>query len=89
VTTLAEPEWDEQTRDVALALDAIDFCPRCGGPAYLCQDPELQDQWGVAPPVRCHRVTAVKRAQKGFTEESNPVVEALIWKSVLRGVRRG
>lgn len=89
MTTLAEPEWDEQTRDIALAYADVDLCPSCGGPAYLCQDPELQDQWDAPAPVRCHRTTALRRAQKGFTEKTNPVVEALIWRTVLRGGSRG
>jgi hypothetical protein len=86
---MAEPEWDEQTRDLALAYDAVDLCPSCGGPAYLCHDPELQDRWETPPPVRCHRTTALRQVQKGFTEETNPVVDALIWKTVLRGGSRG
>lgn len=81
---MAEPEWDEQTRELALAYDAVDLCPRCGGPAYLCQDPELQDRWAVELPVRCHRTTALREAQKGVTEQTNPVVEALIWRTVLK-----
>lgn len=89
MTTVAEPEWDAQTRDLVLAHDAVDLCPRCGGPAYLCQDPELQDRWAAAAPVRCHRITAVREAQKGVTEKTNPHVDALIWGSVLKEARRG
>lgn len=85
---MAEPEWDEQTRELALAYDAVDICPRCGGPAYLCRDPELADQWEATAPVRCHRLTALRLAQRGVTEKTNPVVEALMWGTVLKGERR-
>lgn len=81
---MVEPEWDTETRDLALAYDAVELCPRCGGPAYLCQDPALAERWGAEKPVRCHRTTALREAQKGVTEATNPVVDALIWRSTLR-----
>lgn len=86
---MAEPEWDEQTRDIALAYSAVELCPRCGGPAYLCQDPEFQERWQAPPPIRCHRLTAIRVAQKAVTEETNPAVDALIWGSVLKEARGG
>lgn len=86
---MAEPEWDEQTRELALAYDAVDLCRVCGGPAFLCQDPEMQDQWVGADPVRCHRQTAVLQRQKGVTEKTNPFPQALIFRAVLRGGPRG
>lgn len=76
---MAEPEWDEATRDLALALDDVRLCPVCGGPAYLCQDPERQFDWRADDPVRCHAQTARLERAKGVTEETNPHVEALIW----------
>jgi hypothetical protein len=88
VTTLAEPEWDTATRDLVLALDAVDMCPRCGGPAYLCQDPERQYDWDVSAPVRCHATTAIRERQRGVTEKTNPHVDALIWRAQLKD-RRG
>lgn len=80
---MAEPEWDDQTRDLALAHTAVNICPRCGGPAYLCQDPALQDSWKVPPPVRCHRTTVLRKQQRAVTEQTNPVTDALIWGTVL------
>lgn len=80
---MLEPEWDEDTRTMALAYDAVEMCPRCGGPAYLCQDSANQDNWQIPAPVRCHRITALRTAQKPFTEKTNPVVEALVWRTVL------
>lgn len=76
---MAEPEWDDATRDLVLGLDAVDLCAVCGGPAYLCQDPALQDEWRAGDPVRCHAHTARLARQKGVTEETNPQVGALLW----------
>lgn len=86
---MAEPEWDTETRDLALAYDAVHLCPVCNGPAYLCQDPELADLWGAAKPIRCHRTTALREAQKGVTEATNPIADALVWQSVLKEVPGG
>jgi len=74
---MAEPEWDEETRSLALALDDVRMCSVCGGPAYLCQDPERQDDWVAEAPVRCHAQTARLQRAKGVTEETNPHVSAL------------
>jgi hypothetical protein len=82
ITTMAEPEWDEQTRNQALAYELAPLCPACGGPAEECQDPEREFDWQVPPPVRCHRKTALGHAQRGVTEQSNPVPEALLWRVV-------
>lgn len=89
-TTMAEPEWDEQTRETAMALDSVDLCPLCGRPSEVCQDPDLQDDWAVGLPVRCHASTALMQAQARVTEETNPNSGALLWNVRLReGVRRG
>jgi len=80
-TTTREPEWDEDTRNLVLALDRAPLCPACGGPAELCQDIANQDHWRVQPPIRCHRSTALRQAQRALTEETNPVLEALLWRA--------
>lgn len=85
---MAEPEWDEQTRTLALGYDNVAICPICGGPAYLCQDPANQFAFDVLPPVRCHRKTALVNKQRQVTEQTNPVVEALIWSTRLRAGAR-
>jgi hypothetical protein len=87
-TTMAEPEWDEDTRNLALGLAQVDLCQSCGGPAFLCQDPVNEFHWGVPPPVRCHRTTALRLAQRKVTEETNPVPEALLWRTVLNAGAR-
>jgi hypothetical protein len=81
---MLEPEWDEATRDLALALDDVERCDACGGLAWLCQSAEHAEDWEVGAPKRCHRLTALREAQKRFTEESNPHLDALIWSVGLR-----
>lgn len=86
-TTMAEPEWDEETRLLALALDdytANGECPVCHRPAHICQDESRQFDWTVGAPVRCHATTAVLERQKGVTEETNPQRDALFWPVSLR-----
>lgn len=81
---MAEPEYDEQTRALMLAHDEVNICPACGGPAYLCQDPDLQEDWQALDPVRCHKKTAILVAQSKVTEETNPQHEALLWRAALK-----
>lgn len=76
---MAEPEWDEATRDLVLGLDGVNLCPACGGPAYLCQDPDREFDWRAGDPIRCHAQSARLARQRGVTEETNPGVQALIW----------
>lgn len=80
---MAEPEWDEETRTLAQAYEQVDLCPLCGGPAYLCQDPDLQDRWRAKAPVRCHKQTAVLRDQAKVSEQTNPQMNALLWGAEL------
>lgn len=84
---MAEPEWDDETRQLAVALDRVDICPVCHGPAYLCQDPANEFAFQVDPPVRCHRATTLTEAQRGVTEQTNPVPHALIWRTVMKEER--
>lgn len=84
---MAEPEWDEETRALGLAHELLDLCPVCGGPAYLCQDPELQDHWKAQAPVRCHRQTALLVAQSKVSEQTNPQMHALLWRAELEDER--
>jgi hypothetical protein len=84
---MAEPEWDEETRNLALGLDGVDLCPLCGLPSYLCQDPELQFKWRVPQPTRCHVTTAKLAAQASVSEETNPQSAALLWGIELGGSR--
>lgn len=91
MTRLAEPEWDQATRDLALALDAAKIehlCPICGREKSVCQSAELQDDWDVPPPTRCHATTAVRQHQKRLNEDTNPYQDALVWSTRLREKHR-
>lgn len=87
MTTLAEPEWDTETRELALALDQVDLCSVCGGPRWMCQDPETAFDW-EAEAHRCHRRTAMAEAASKLTEQSNPHLEALEWLTTRRSATR-
>jgi hypothetical protein len=84
VTTMAEPEWDQATRDLVLGYDAVELCAACRRPVHICQDIDRQFDWEAGAPVRCHATTALLEAQKGVTEETNPHVSALMWPVMLR-----
>jgi len=83
---MVEPEWDEQSR--ALVLGETEYasrlCPRCGRPMSVCQAPENEFAFYAPDPVRCHATTALLAKQKGYSEEKNPGVQALLWSTVLR-----
>ena len=76
---MAEPEWDVDTRELALALDGYesDLCPSCGRPSAVCQAP---DAGFVADlPTRCHATTALLVAQSQVSDETHPQPQALLW----------
>lgn len=81
MTRLAEPEWDQASRDLATALDAVAECPHCHGDPALCQDPARADDWVADDPIRCYATTARSQRQKAFekshTEDTNPALDAL------------
>jgi hypothetical protein len=81
MTTTTEPEWDDEGRKTVLALAVYDesLCPLCGQPSHICQDPANQFKWHAPEPVRCHATTALLAKQKGYTEETNPQVQALMF----------
>lgn len=78
-TTLAEPEWDDDTREVALGLDGYDasLCPSCGRPASVCQAADAE--FVADLPVRCHATTALLVAQSQVSDETHPQSQALLW----------
>lgn len=83
MTRLAEPEWDQASRDLVLAMDAVQLCNVCGGPAELCQDPAREFDWVVPEPARCHRTTRVRERQAQMSEDTNPHMSALEWRVAL------
>lgn len=80
---MAEPEWDQATRDLVTAHAQVPKCPSCGGDPALCHDPARSLDWRVPEPTRCHATTALRQAQAQVTEESNPHLDALLWRVVL------
>jgi hypothetical protein len=77
-TTLAEPEWDQSTRDAALALDLYEssLCPLHGGPRHECMNGQ---EYVAGEPYRCAVTTARSVARDG-TDYPHP--EALLWVDV-------
>jgi len=79
-----EPEWDDETRDWALALTAAEDnqCPVCGGPRDECTDPNNEFKWVGIGPYRCHRGTASATHQANFFGQGKQqprYAEALLW----------
>lgn len=65
-----------------LALDRYEssLCPcGCGFPAEVSQDPENEDRFRAALPIRCHARTALAVAQKARGDEDD-YPEALLWE---------
>lgn len=90
ISSQSEPEWDDTERTWMLTLQryrANERCPRCGGPKWVCQDPEAEQTWEAGLPVRCHITTAILRAQTAYQENagqgSHP--QALTWPVKVRG----
>ena len=85
-----ESEWDDESRDWALALMTADDnkSPVCGGPMSECLDPESERKWEVTPPIRCQRTTAVAQKQKqhfdAIPEGVDTHARALIWSAKRR-----
>jgi hypothetical protein len=84
--TTVDAEWDDQTRDVAMSLQLYEesLCPLCKRPSHNSHDPDNQFNWRPRPPTRCHATTAVLAQQAGFTEETNPQAQALLFGAELR-----
>lgn len=65
-------EWDEREQDKMLALSLFEdtrLCPMCGGLLSECTDPKNEYAYKVDPPTRCHRTTAILKAQDSDWDE--------------------
>ena len=53
------PEWTEQDRKLALALEEYEagLCPGCQNPLDETSNPDHQDAYRPEPPIRCHYCT--------------------------------
>ncbi len=80
-STLAEPEWDEETRGWARALlwhdSGLCGCG-CGFPANVAQDPTNEGRFNVDDPVRCHARTALELKQERMAAGESPQPHALL-----------
>lgn len=76
--TEVEPEWDEESRGMALALAEYEagLCPSCRHPLAETTDIRHEDRYVAEPAVRCHRCTATEQASK--TYEGSPSPGALL-----------
>ncbi|PSK96702.1 hypothetical protein CLV30_12584 [Haloactinopolyspora alba] len=88
--TTTEAEWDDDQRSLMLALAEYrdGACPcGCGGRAAETLDPANEDRYTSDPPTRCHRRTALLRAQEQLaTDRQNraPQAGALLFRADLR-----
>lgn len=76
--TTVEPEWDEDSRGLALALCEYEagLCPGCRNPLAETTDPRHEDRYFTAEAVRCHRCTATDQASRRY--EGSPSPAALL-----------
>jgi hypothetical protein len=79
-----EPEWDEGSQTLMLALQAYkaSLCPLCGGPLSVCTDPENESKFKGGLPIRCHATTARAIAMEPYRDQPNS--QALMIAPVLR-----
>jgi len=69
----------------ALAQWRDDLCPLCGGPRSECQDPGAEFRYVGSAPTRCHRRTAILRAQDDWIKQPGAGLErGLLWGVVER-----
>jgi len=78
-----EPEWQEEDRLLAFALQDYEatLCKGCGHPLEETTKPEHDGAYRADLPIRCHRCTAAGAAQEAYGE--NPQPEALMFPIIL------
>lgn len=81
VASRPEVEWDETERGwmIALVRYRQTLCPLCGGPRDECQSAEAENAYEGTLPVRCHKTTAMKRAQESRKDSPGEHPDALLW----------
>jgi hypothetical protein len=83
VASTREVEWDEEQRDLMMALDVYraGLCPLCGWPAKTCQDPANANLLEPQVPARCYVRTNIEVKQEKEASESHnrPQPSALLW----------
>lgn len=81
--TIKEPEWNDEDRAYALALEQYEasLCSGCGEPLEETTKPEHDGAYRAELPIRCHRCTAAGVATEAY--EENPQPQALMFPVVL------
>jgi len=79
----SEAEWDQDQRDMVLALTEAERgeCAGCGQPLGESTDPENEGRYRVDPPTRCHGCNALQIAYEKAKDYKHP--EALRWNAHL------
>lgn len=83
-TLKADPEWDEESQALAVALAAYeaDLCPGCQQPLSETTLPEREGQYVAQLAVRCHRCTASSIGAEKYAD--TPHAQALLLPVELR-----
>ena len=83
-----EPEWDDESRALLLALAEVEAgeCSGCGMPLEECMSPEADPNnraggWTYegGAPHRCHACSARERSVDAFAKSGGSVTAALRW----------
>jgi hypothetical protein len=76
---IVEPEWDDDGRELAFALESYeaDLCGGCRQPLAATTDPAAEDRLTPGTAIRCHRCTAI--AQTAELYRNNPTPSALLF----------
>jgi hypothetical protein len=69
-----EPEWTDEDRDLALALDAYEsgLCSGCRQPLSESTDPDNEGRYKTDLPIRCHACTALGIGAEPYEESNQP-----------------
>lgn len=75
--TVREPEWTDQDREAAIALQEYEagLCPGCQEPMSETTDPANEGRYRTDLPIRCHRCTMAEIARD--VHQDKPQASAL------------
>lgn len=83
---VADPEWNDEDRALALALTGYEagLCPGCRHPLEETTDPDNEFRYKAQTPVRCHRCTASSVASEAIQNSNYYHPDALLLPIELR-----
>src|SRR3954462_13378745 len=89
-----EPEWDEETRDLAIAyaMWESDLCPGCNSPLSETLSSDNEGLYVASAPVRCHSCTAREQTADAYadTPQANSLlIPVTLHKRMIPEVRDG